>query len=270
MSLERMIAAVCRTARDMWEKGWVEANGGNLSWRLDAEDAQAVRVLAPKGGWTPLAGACPQMAGEYFIVTAAGSFIRNIELDPERYTGVVEIDAAGAAWRVLWGFRDGGRPTSEFGAHLGAHSAAKKRSGGEERVFMHAHPTNLCALTFTGDYDSRALTRLLWRMSTECMMVFPGGIEYVPVLVPGGRELAAATTAAIAKRSLVVWKHHGMGATGRSLDEAFGRMHVVDKAAELYLKAMAAAGELRTALSDDDLRAIAADVSCEYDREFLD
>ena len=35
MNCEDLITTVARVSRDMWDKGWIEANGGNISVRLD-------------------------------------------------------------------------------------------------------------------------------------------------------------------------------------------------------------------------------------------
>ena len=56
---------------------------------------------------------------------------------------------------------------------------------------------------------------------------------------------------------MAMWQHHGVFARGRNLDAAFGLIHMADKAAGIYLKAMAAGG-MRCAPSTDVACRIAA------------
>lgn len=269
MSTEPIVQAMKKMAEDLWTRDWVESNGGNISWRLPAELAAPLAGL-PAGNWVELPAACTGLAGEYFCVTATGSHLRNIPLSPETALGIVRLNDGGSHYQTVWGFEQGGRPTSEFGAHLGAHQAIKEKSAGADRVVVHTHPANAVALTHTQAFDSRSLTRLLWQMHTECMMVFPEGLAYIPVRVPGSRELAEDTRRAMQTCGIAVWQHHGVFGSGKTPDQAFGRVHVVEKAAEVCLKTMAACGgKIPVTISDDDLRAIAAVYGPNFNRDYL-
>ena len=50
MSCEHLITTLARITRDMWDKGWVEANGGNISVRLDDEE-KASLTENTNGDW---------------------------------------------------------------------------------------------------------------------------------------------------------------------------------------------------------------------------
>ena len=67
-------------------------------------------------------------------------------------------------------------------------------TGGKHRVIYHAHPTNIIALTFVLPLEDKVFTRELWEMSTECPVIFPEGVGVVPWMVPGGRDIAVATS----------------------------------------------------------------------------
>ena len=66
-------------------------------------------------------------------------------------------------------------------------------------------------------------------MATECPVVFPAGIGVVPWMVPGGREIAVATSELMKKYDLAIWAHHGMFAAGEDFDLTFGLMHTAEK-----------------------------------------
>ncbi len=80
----------------------------------------------------------------------------------------------------------------------------------------------MIALTFVLPLEDKVFTRELWEMATECPVVFPSGIGVVPWMVPGGREIAVATSELMKKYDLAIWAHHGMFAAGFDFDLTFG------------------------------------------------
>jgi rhamnulose-1-phosphate aldolase len=248
---------IVKTSRDMWSKGWAEANAGNISLRLTAETVNVNISLFRPSEWVTLPVGVPSLGGEFFLATGTGRYLRNIELHPEKNVGVIEIDEVGKSFRVVWGFRPAGAPTSELAAHLQVHAVRRKLGGDSERAVIHTHAPNLIALTNALDLDTTRLTRLLWRIHAECIVVFPEGVEFVPWMLPGSAELAEATALALSKRRVAVWQFHGVLATGRNLDSAFGLIDTVEKAAAIYVRAVAAGG-VRNQLSVQQLRDLAA------------
>ena len=65
-----------------------------------------------------------------------------------------------------------------------------------------------------------------------------------------------------------MWQFHGVFATGRNLDAAFGLIDMADKAAQIYLMARAAGGVACT-LSTDQVARIAANFKVTADPEGL-
>ncbi|MCA5011341.1 class II aldolase/adducin family protein, partial [Clostridioides difficile] len=70
----------------------------------------------------------------------------------------------------------------------------KEATSGKHRVIYHAHPANVIALTFVLPLEDKVFTRELWEMATECPVVFPDGVGVVGWMVPGGRDIAVATS----------------------------------------------------------------------------
>jgi rhamnulose-1-phosphate aldolase len=263
--MERLQAAVVRTAHDLWLKGWAERNAGNLSVRLLPGEVD--EDSREEGPWRPLETAIPELGGEYFLFTDTGSHMRLVELDPLRNTGVIELDAGGERFRIVRGDTDRG-PTSELMPHLRVHNARKRAPGSRSRAVIHTHPPNLIALTYALELDTATLTRLLWEMHTECIVVFPRGCGFADWRLPGSEELARATERIMERRSLALWQYHGIVAAGRNLDAAFGLIETAEKAAEIYLKA-AALGPVKRRLDDEQLGALARRFGVEPDPEIL-
>lgn len=195
--------------------------------------------------------------------------MRNVILDPEANLAVIEIDETGKNYRICWGLRDGGRPTSELPSHLMNHEVKKKATGGKYRVIYHAHPANTIALTFVLPLTDEAFTRELWEMATECPVVFPSGIGVVPWMVPGGREIAVATSKLMEQYDVAIWAHHGMFCAGEDFDLTFGLMHTVEKSAEILVKVLSMGSGKRQTIQPDDFRRLAKDFHVTLPEKFL-
>lgn len=264
------IQGFIRMANDGFSLGWHERNGGNLSYRMEMEEVkQAKKCFDPCRSFQPIGISAPNLGGEFFLVTGSGKFMRNVVLQPADNLCIIELDARGENFRIVWGLEKGGVPTSELPTHILNHSVKKTITNGEHRVIYHAHTTNLIALSFILPLDDKTFSRLLWTMATECPVVFPEGVGVVPWMVPGGREIALATSELMKKYNVAIWAHHGTFCSGPDFDITFGLMHTVEKSAEIYIKA-ASAGAIRQTISSDNLRDIAKAFKINLREEFLD
>ena len=224
-----------RTATNMYAHGWDERNGGNISLLLDEAEVREHLAFPAIVRTIPTGFEAPELDGKIFLVTGTGKYFKNVQYDPARNLGIVRLANNGTEAEVLWGFSDGGKFTSEFPAHMMSH-AARLAVDPENRVVMHCHPTNLLAMTYVHDLDERAFTRTLWQMCTECIVVFPDGVNVLPWMLCGTNEIGVATAEKMATARLVVWAQHGIYGAGKDLDETFGLIETAEKAAEIYLK----------------------------------
>lgn len=248
--------AMIKATTDMWLKGWDERNGGNVSLRLLDSDLEPFPEARRVKRTLAMSQPIPDLAGQTFLVTGTGKYFRNVQLDPERNLGLIRIQPGGASLEVLWGFSDGGGPTSELPAHLKSHLARQAASGGRCRVIMHCHATNLIALSYVLEFTSANVTRALWEGSTECLVVFPEGVGALDWLVPGTDEIGDATARLMAQHPLVLWPYHGVFGAGKTLDEAFGLIDTAEKSAEILVKVLSMGGP-RQSLTRDNLRDLA-------------
>ena len=258
-----------RTANDGWEHGWHERNVGNLSYRIRLEEVEAVKEDFEPKEWQPIGTTVPKLAKEYFIVTGSGKYFRNVIIKPEDSICIIELDEKGENYRIVWGLVNGGRPTSEMPTHLMNHEVKMIATGGKHRVIYHAHPTNIIALTFVLPLEDKVFTRELWEMSTECPVIFPEGVGVVPWMVPGGRDIAVATSELMKKYNLAIWAHHGMFASGEDFDLTFGLMHTAEKSAEILVKMLSMQPNKRQTITPDNFRDLAKDFNVTLPEEFL-
>ena len=155
------LVEMVRTATNMYNHGWDERNGGNISLLLGEEEVAEYLDVGAVIREIPTGFEAPALDGKYFLVTGTGKYFKNIQYDPARNLGVIHVSDGGRTARLLWGFTDGGSFTSELPAHLMSHAARLAVSPGN-RVIMHCHPSNLLAMTYIHDLDSCSFTRTLW------------------------------------------------------------------------------------------------------------
>lgn len=263
----RFVREMCDTTANMYRLGWDERNGGNISMLLDKDEVADFLDLGNVIREIPTGFDASWAAGKYFIVTGTGKYFKNVASDPECNLGVIRISDDGKNAELLWGYNDGGRFTSELPSHILSH-AARMKSDPDNRVIMHCHPTNIIAMTFIHELDEREFTRSLWRMITECMMVFPDGVGVLPWQLCGTNEIGTATAEKMKYVRLVIWANHGIYGAGKTLDDAFGLIETVEKAAQIYM--LTSHQPRINTISDDQLREIAAMYSPAYREDYLD
>ena len=224
-----------RTTTEMYRHGWDERNGGNVSMIVDEE--KLLPYLNPRKVLReiPIGFAAPELAGRYFLVTGTGKYFKNVQYDPAANLGLFRLSKSGDTAELLWGYSDGGQFTSELPAHLMSH-AARLRVDPAHRIVMHTHPGNLLAMTFVHTLDEKEFTRTLWQMCTECIVVFPDGVNVLPWMLCGTTSIGEETAAKMTNARLVVWSQHGIYGAGRDLDETFGLIETAEKGAEIYMK----------------------------------
>lgn len=266
----KFVRGFVKMADDGFQQGWHERNGGNLSYRLKPEEVEGIRArLSDNTEWVPIGVSVPGLAGEYFLVTGSGKYFRNITVDPEACLAIIELDDKGENYRLRWGLVEGGAPTSELPSHLMNHEVKKRVTNGKHRVIYHAHTTNIIALTFILPLRDDVFTRELWEAATECPVVFPQGVGVVDWMVPGGREIAIATSKLMEQYDVAIWAHHGMFCSGEDFDLTFGLLHTVEKSAEILIKVYSVVPQKLQTITADNLRAVGKAFGVELPERFL-
>ena len=268
------VREMCKTASNMYRLGWDERNGGNISYLLKEEEVAQYLDLNEVIRTIPLMGVnevdfdASPLEGKIFIVTGTGKYFKNVEDDPETNLGIVRIGKCGKEVELLWGFKDGGRPTSEFPAHMMSHMA-RLLVDPENRVVMHSHPTNTLAMNFVHELDEKKFTHSLWEMCTECIVVFPEGVGVLPWMLCGTTEIGKATAEKMKEFRLVVWAMHGIYGAGKTPDETFGLIETVEKAAQIYMLT-AHLPRVNTIKDEDMLKLLELFGVKNYRKDFLD
>lgn len=228
------VQEMIKTASNMYRLGWDERNGGNISLLVGEKEAGEFLNLNKVIRTIPTGFDAKPLIGKIFIVTGTGKYFKNVADDPESCLGIIRIAEDGTTAELLWGYSDGGKFTSELPAHLMSHMA-RLEVDSENRVVMHSHPTNTLAMNYVHELDEKKFTHTLWEMCTECIVVFPDGVGVLPWMLCGTNSIGEATAEKMKEFRLVIWGMHGIYAAGKNMDETFGLIETVEKAAQIYM-----------------------------------
>lgn len=269
--INQLITEVAETLHRCWSIGWNEANGGNLSLRIDKEKYAADIQKLKNGNLReiPLAQAEPLLAGEVFIVTGTGQYFRHALERSEYVLGIVEITQEGKAYKILWGFEGEGKATSEFPTHLAGHRTRLKAAGGAENLIFHCHPPETIALSCVLPLDSSVVTEALWTKMPECIVIFPDGVHVVAPLLPGTVKIAEHTAEKMEMGRIVLWAHHGIFVSEKTLDAAFGLVETIEKAALIHRKVLSC-GAVQQKISKELLMELVEAFKLNVHQKFID
>ncbi len=248
------IVDMCRMTSNMYRLGWDERNGGNISYMLEEDEVAEYLDINNTLRNITMDFDASYLSGKIFLITGTTKYFKNMEYDPANNLGIIKIASDGKSVDLLWGYEDGGRPTSEMAAHFMSHIERLKVNS-SNRVILHTHATNTLAMTFVHTLEEKEFTKTLWRMITECMVVFPDGIGVLPWMLCGTDEIGYKTAEKMREFRIVVWAQHGIFGAGNDLDEAFGLVETVEKSAEIYLKIMDK--PILQTITDEQLKIIA-------------
>ncbi len=260
------IREMCETTSNMYRLGWDERNGGNISYMLDESEVGRYFNLKKVLRTIPMGFEAKELASRYFIVTGTGKYFKNVEKNPEENLGIIRIGEDGKTAELLWGYSDGGRFTSELPAHLMSH-IARLKADPLNRVVIHSHPTNTLAMNYVHELDEKKFTHTLWEMCTECIVVFPDGVGVLPWMLCGTNSIGEATAKKMEEFRLVIWGMHGIYGAGKSLDETFGLIETVEKAAQIYM--LTCNRPRINTITDAQLKELAEAFGVEYRKDFL-
>ena len=255
-----------KTCTNMYRLGWDERNGGNISYMLDKSLVEEYLDLNKVIREIPIGFDATALIGKIFIVTGTGKYFKNVESDPENNLGIIRIANDGKTAELLWGYADGGKFTSELPAHLMSH-IARLSVDPENRVIMHSHPTNTLAMNYVHELDEKKITHTLWEMCTECIVVFPDGVGVLPWMLCGTNEIGEATANKMKEFRLVVWGMHGIYGAGKTMDETFGLIETVEKAAQIYM--LTAHLPRINTIKDEEMVRLAEFFGVKYRKDFL-
>lgn len=228
------IEQTAEVARYLWEKGWAERNGGNITVNVTDSLDEASKSLPAIAGPFPIGMILPHLKGCFFYCKGTGKRMRDLARDPMSNGSVIRIREDCSSYEII--ADKPVLPTSELPSHLSVHDYLLAK-GSPYRASLHTHPIELVALTHNRKWmEKDVATNMLWSMIPETKAFCPRGLGMVPYMLPGSVELADATIKAIDDDyDVVMWEKHGVFAVDVDVMSAFDQVDVLNKAALIYI-----------------------------------
>ena len=234
--LKGEIEKVAEVAGYLWEKGWAERNGGNITVNVTSNVDDSMRALPAIGTSRPIGASVPRLKGCWFYCKGTGRRMRDLARDPMSNGAVIRILDDGASYEIVADLEV--MPTSELPSHLMVHDRMMD-NGTPCGATLHTHPIELVALTHGRKWlEKDAATRMLWSMIPETKAFCPKGLGIVPYILPSSVELARATVDTLEEGyDVVMWEKHGVFAVDADIMSAFDQIDVLNKSAQIYMTA---------------------------------
>ncbi len=217
----------------LWQKGWAERNGGNITVNITEfvdDEIKAMPAIAPV---MKIGKVLPYLKGKYFYVKGTGKRMRDLARWPMQNGSVIRICDDCASYEII--ADEPVLPTSELPSHLALQNYLLE-TGSKYKATLHTHPIELVAMSHIKRFlKGDTMTKVLWSMIPETLAFAPLGIGIVPYALPGSIELADATLEAIKTHDVVLWEKHGTVAVGLDIMDAFDQTDVLCKAANIYM-----------------------------------
>lgn len=234
-ALKAEIDKVAEVAGYLWQKGWAERNGGNITINITGYADEQMRTMPAISEPYPIGTTLPALKGCYFFCKGTNRRMRDLARYPMENGSIIRIQDDCASYVIIADKVI--RPTSELAAHLSMHNQMIEKGLGYTAA-LHTHPIDLVALTHNPDFLKKdVLTNLLWSMIPETRAFCPKGLGIVPYKMPSSVELANATIEALEEYDVVMWEKHGVCAVGPDIMEAFDQVDVLSKATQIYIAA---------------------------------
>ena len=226
---------VAEVAGYLWQKGWAERNGGNITVNVTKFVDDEIKTLPAISEVKQIGITLPHLKGGYFYCKGTGKRMRDLARWPMDNGSIIRILDDCASYVII--ADNPVQPTSELPSHLAVHNRMLE-VGSPYNATVHTHPIELVAMSHTKKFlEKDVLTRLLWSMIPETKAFCPLGLGVVPYQLPGSEELANATMQELEDYDVVLWEKHGVFAKGLDVMDAFDQIDVLVKSADIYVKA---------------------------------
>lgn len=234
-ALAREVNKVAEVAGYLWEKGWAERNGGNITVNITEYVDDEIRALPAISEVYQIGATLPYLKGCYFYCKGTNMRMRDLARWPMENGSIIRILDDCASYVII--ADNPVKPTSELPSHLSVHNDLLSK-GSLCRASVHTHPIELVAMSHNPKYlEKDVATKLLWSMIPETKAFCPRGLGIVPYTLPGSVELADATIRELEDYDVVMWEKHGVFAVDVDVMQAFDQIDVLNKSALIYIAA---------------------------------
>ena len=111
-ALAAEIDKVAEVAGYLWQKGWAERNGGNITVNITEHIDEAMRAMAPVSGPVPIGSVLPALKGCWFFCKGTNRRMRDLARRPMENVSVIRIADDCASYEIVADLPV--KPTSEL------------------------------------------------------------------------------------------------------------------------------------------------------------
>ena len=234
-ALKKEVDKIAEVAGYLWQNGWAERNGGNITVNITDLVDDEIRAMKPISDVIQIGETLPQLKGTYFFCKGTQKRMRDLARRPMENGSVIRILDDCASYVII--ADNVVNPTSELPSHLTVHNRMIE-SGSAYKATVHTHPIELIAMSHNKKFMGKdVLTNILWSMIPETKAFCPLGLGIVPYTLPGSLELAEGTLKELEDYDVVMWEKHGVFAKGLDVMDAFDQIDVLSKSAKIYINA---------------------------------
>lgn len=238
--LKNEVNNIIEISQYIWERGWVEKNGGHISVNL-TDKVTKVPITLESFRFVKINKFPKALANQVFFFAGKGEPIRNLT-KPKKSGCIIIFNESADGYHILWGGEKENfqAPENEISIYLKIH-AAMIESDSTHKAIVHPHPVDLICLSYYKQLadNEKLFNNTIWSMFPEVRAFIPKGIALIPYTLPGSDKLAELTINAFKKRDIALWMKHGVIAIGKNISEAFDLIETANKGCKLFLKCLA-------------------------------
>ncbi|MBQ3635241.1 MAG: rhamnulose-1-phosphate aldolase [Bacteroidales bacterium] len=236
-ALKAEVEKVAEVAGYLWQNGWAERNGGNITVNVTDYVDDAIRAMKPISEVKQIGKQLKNLKGCYFYCKGTGKRMRDLARWPMDNGSIIRILDDCSSYVII--ADNAVMPTSELPSHLTVHDHLIEK-GSKYRATVHTHPIELVAMSHNKKFLGKdVLTNILWSMIPETKAFCPLGLGIIPYQLPGSNQLADATLKELDDYDVVLWEKHGVFAQGLDVMDAFDQIDVLSKSAKIYIDSKA-------------------------------
>ena len=142
-ALSAAVWQVAETAGYLWEKGWAERNGGNITVNITEHVDDEMRAMPAISEVKQIGTVLPQLKGCWFYCKGTQKRMRDLARDPMANGSIIRILDDCASYEIV--ADNPVMPTSELPSHLSVHNYLLEK-GSPYRASLHTHPIELVAM----------------------------------------------------------------------------------------------------------------------------
>ena len=228
-ALKKEVEKIAEVAGYLWQNGWAERNGGNITVNITDLVDDEIKALPAISEVKQIGTALPALKGCYFFCKGTGKRMRDLARWPMENGSIIRILDDCASYVII--ADNAVMPTSELPSHLSVHARLIEK-GSNYKATVHTHPIELIAMSHNKKFMGKdVLSNLLWSMIPETKAFCPLGLGIVPYQLPGSLKLAEETLKELEDYDVVMWEKHGVFAKGLDVMDAFDQIDVLSKSA---------------------------------------